>query len=368
MLLTILFYIFLVVVGIQLFYYVFLFGKFSFTKIEKIKQSHFPVSVIIASRNEAKNLKENLPSILNQKYHNFEVIVINDASTDDSNTLLELFQSQYEHLKIITLERTNSYSGNKKNAISKGIDVSSYNCLLFTDADCKPVSKNWITEMTSQFSDKREIVLGYGGYQKIDNSFLNKLIRYETLLTAIQYFSYAKISIPYMGVGRNLAYKKELFQKNGGFKNHKHIKSGDDDLLINQISTQSNTEICFTKESFTISKPKTRFKSWIQQKRRHFSTATNYKPIHQFLLVLFFISQFLFWCLAIILLVFSFKWQYVTILIAIRLISQYIAIQNSAIKLDEKDVVLFAPFLDFLLVFTQMSLFITNLISKPKHW
>jgi glycosyltransferase involved in cell wall biosynthesis len=360
--------VFLFVVVIQLFFYVFLFGKFSFTKIEKIKQSSFPISVIIASRNEVQNLKENLPSILNQKYPNFEVIVINDASTDESNTILELFQNQYKHLKVITLENTNSYSGNKKNAISKGIDVASNNNLLFTDADCRPVSENWITEMTSLLSDKKEIVLGYGGYQKIDNSFLNILIRYETLLTAIQYFSYAKIGIPYMGVGRNLAYKKELFQKNSGFENHKHIKSGDDDLLINQISTQSNTEICFTKESFTISKPKTSFTSWIQQKRRHISTATSYKPIHQFLLVLFFLSQFLFWCLAIILLIFSFKWQLVTILVAIRLISQYIAIRNSATKLDEKDIVLFTPFLDFLLVFTQIGLFIINLIYKPKHW
>ena len=368
MLLVLLFYVFLFVVAIQLFFYVFLFGKFSFTKIKKIKKSYSPVSIIIASRNESKNLKENLPSILSQKYPNFEVIIINDASTDESKTILEIFQNQHEHLKVITLQHTNSYSGNKKNAISKGIELASNDHLLFTDADCRPVSENWITEMTSSLSDKKEIVLGYGGYRKIDNSFLNKLIRYETLLTAIQYFSYAKIGIPYMGVGRNLAYKKELFENNNGFKNHMHIKSGDDDLLVNQISTQSNTEICCSKESFTISKPKISFTSWIQQKRRHFSTATNYKSIHQFLLVLFYLSQFLFWCLAIILLIFSFKWQYVTILIAIRLISHYIAIQNSATKLDEKDIVLFTPFLDFLLVFTQIGLFIINLIYKPKHW
>jgi len=368
MLLLVLFYVFLFVVVIQLYFYVFLFGKFSFTKNKKIKKSDFSVSVIIAARNEAKNLKENLPSILDQKYSDFEVIVINDASTDGSNTILESFQNRYEHLKILNLDCTNSYKGNKKNAIAKGIAFTSNNHLLFTDADCRPVSENWISEMTSRFSNNKEIVLGYGGYQKIDNSFLNKLIRYETLLTVIQYFSYAKIGIPYMGVGRNLAYKKEQFQKNRGFENHKHIRSGDDDLLINEISTQNNTDICFTKESFTVSKPKTSFKNWFQQKRRHISTATNYKPIHQFLLALFFASQFLFWCLAIILLSFSLNWQYVTILIAIRLISQYIAIQKSASKLGEKDIVLFTPFLDFLLVFTQIGLFIINLISKPKHW
>ena len=368
MLLYILFYAFLFIVAIQLLFYLFLFSKFSFAKNKHKKQFNLPISVIIAAKNEAENLKENLPFVLNQKYSDFEVIVINDASTDDSHIVLESLQNQFKHLKVISLELTNLYTGNKKNAITKGIALASTNYLLFTDADCRPISENWILEMFGQFSDKKEIVLGYGGYQKIDNSFLNKLIRYETLLTAIQYFSFAKLSIPYMGVGRNLAYKKELFINNNGFQNHNHIKSGDDDLLINEISTQSNTEICFNKESFTLSKPKTSFKNWFQQKRRHISTSTSYKPLHQFLLVLFFLSQFLFWSLAIILLIFSFKWHYVTILIAIRLISQYIIIQNSATKLDEKDIVLFTPLFDFLLVIIQISLFIINLIYKPKHW
>ena len=368
MLLTILFYIFIPVVAVQIFFYVFLFGKFANSKNIQKKECNFPVTVIIAARNEAQNLINNLPSIRTQKYLNFEVIVVNDASTDESHVVLESLQSQFKQLKVINLAHTNFYLGNKKNAIAKGIDLATSNYLLFTDADCKPASENWISEITSHFSNQKEIVLAYGGYQKIDNSLLNKLIRYETLLTAIQYFSYANLGMPYMGVGRNLAYRKELFRENGGFKTHNHVKSGDDDLLINEISTQSNTQICFTKESFTISKPKTTFTSWFQQKRRHISTATNYKPIHQFLLTLFFASQFLFWSLAIILLSFSFNWQYVTILVAIRLISQYITIQNSAIKLDEKDAVLFTPIFDFLLVFTQMSLFITNLVSKPKHW
>lgn len=368
MLLTILFYLFLFVVGIQLFYYAFLFRKFSFAKIKETIPLNASISVIIAAKNEAQNLKDNLPFIINQNYPNFEIIVINDASIDASLAIIQAFQQQNKHIKIVNLVATSSYNGNKKNAISQGVKAASFDYLLFTDADCKPNSKNWISQMTNQFSDKKQLILGYGAYQKIDNSFLNKLIRYETLLTAIQYFSYAKAGIPYMGVGRNLAYKKELFLENSGFENHKHIKSGDDDLFVNEVGTHENTEICFSNESFTISKPKTSFKNWFVQKRRHVSTATNYKPIHQFLLGLFFSSQFLFWCLAIILLIYSFNWQYVTILITIRLISQYIVIQNSAKKLDEKNLVLVVPLLDFIVVFTQICLFITNLFSKPKHW
>ena len=368
MLLTILFYIFLLVVAIQLIFYVFLFGKFSFAKSNKREPIGTPVSIIIAAKNEAENLRNNLPLILNQNHQNFEIIVINDASTDDSSTILEAFQNENNHLKIVTIQASKSYKGNKKNAISKGIEAAQFEHLLFTDADCKPVSINWISEMTNRFTDKKGIVLGYGAYETIEGSFLNKLIRYETLLTAIQYFSYAKMGLPYMGVGRNLAYKKDLFTQNNGFKNHQHIKSGDDDLFINEIGNNKNTEICFSKDSFTISEPKKTFKSWFQQKRRHISTATNYKPIHQFLLGLFFSSQFLFWILAIIVLLSAFKWQFVTILIAIRLIIQYIVIQRSAIKLDEKNLVYFTPLLDLVLVIVQLSLFFTNQISKPKHW
>ena len=368
MLLTILFYIFLFVVVIQLIFYMLLFGKFSFSQKKETLPLNAPISVIIAAKNEAQNLQDNLPLILNQEYPNFEVIIINDASTDNSSAIIQAFQPQNKRLKVVNLAATDSYNGNKKNAISKGIEVSSNNCLLFTDADCKPNSINWISEMTSYFTKEKSIVLGYGAYEKINNSFLNKLIRYETLLTAIQYFSYAKLGIPYMGVGRNLAYKKELFSRINGFESHKHIKSGDDDLFINEIAGTTNTEICFTTKSFTISTPKMTFSDWFQQKRRHISTASNYKPIHQFLLGLFFCTQLLFWTLAIILLILAFKWQVVTILIAIRLIAQYIVIQDSAAKLDEKDLIIFTPLLDFIIVFTQLSLFLVNRISKPKHW
>jgi len=368
MLLTILFYIFIVVVGIQLLYYVLLFQKFSSTKTTLIKKVDFPVSVVIAAKNEAENLKENLPLILNQKHPNFEVILVNDASNDTSSEVIQTLQQQYKHLKAIHLTATDSYKGNKKNAVTKGIEAASYDYILFTDADCKPISNHWISEMTSRFTDEKNLILGYGAYQKINNSLLNKLIRYETLLTAIQYFSYAQLGIPYMGVGRNLAYKKALFHRVNGFESHKHIKSGDDDLFINEIATKQNTAICYSKESHTISAPKTDFNSWFQQKRRHISTATSYKPMHQLLLGVFFMSQFLFWSLAIILLILAFKWQFVTILIGIRLITHYSIIKNSAAKLNETDFVLYTPLLDFLIVSIQIALFFTNNISKPKHW
>ncbi len=367
MLLANLFYLFVTTVFVQVLYWVFLFGKFAFAEKYNSEEKIVPVSIIIAAKNEAHNLEHFLPKILNQDYENFEVIVINDASTDETDQIIKDFQKDSKNLNYIHLEASEHYSGNKKNAITKGIGAAQHENLLFTDADCEPVSDHWITEMSSQFNKDVAIVFGYGAYKKLP-TFINKLIRYETLLTAIQYFSYAKIGLPYMGVGRNLSYKKKLFSYANGFESHTTIKSGDDDLLINQIANKTNTAICFSKDSFTISEPKKSFKAWFQQKRRHISTANHYKPIHQFLLGLFYFSQLAFWILAIILLLFSFNWQLVTILVLIRLISQYIAIYNSSLKLNEKDIVILSPILDLILVISQLALFVSNSISKPKHW
>ena len=365
--LTILYAVFTLVIVIQVSFFL-LFSRFSFLKSRTISSKQFHLSVIICAKNEAKNLKQNLEKILSQNHPDFEVIVVNDASTDETQIVLENFQKKYQQLKVIIIKNTPTYNGNKKNAITKGVIAAKNEYLIFTDADCKPISENWLDEVSSNFSNHKTIVLGYGAYQKIKNSLLNKLIRFETLLTATQYFSYTTIGFPYMGVGRNLAYKKELFIKANGLENHKHIQSGDDDLFINQMATKENTSICFSKNSFTVSKPNTDFKSWYKQKRRHVTTATHYKPFHKLLLGLYYLSQFLFWVVAIILLAFAFKWQLIIILIILRLLFQYVILGSIANKLNEKELFLWLPLLDIMLVFIQFTLYINNLIVKPKSW
>lgn len=367
MLLTALLYVFIAVIIIQICYYI-IFAKLAFTKKKQLSKNNLEVSVIICARNEAQNLKSNLESILTQNHPFFEVIVVNDASTDNSLSILKSFKHKYERLKIIDIKKSAVYHGNKKNAITKGIEATIFDNLLFTDADCQPISKDWISEISAHFISEKQIVLGYGAYKKIKNSFLNKIIRFETLMAATQYFSYASIGLPYMGVGRNLAYKKSLFIEAKGLDKHKHILSGDDDLFVNQMANKDNTAICYTKPSMTLSQPKTTLNTWYQQKRRHLTTAGNYKPIHQFLLVLFFLSQFLFWFLAIILIAFSFNWQLIMVFIIIRLLTQYIILGNAAKKLNEKDLILLMPALDFTLVVVQFGIYISNLISKPKYW
>ena len=362
------FYGFIIVVIIQIVYYIFFFSKFAFLQPKKERIKNMPVSVIICAKNEAENLQNFLPSVISQSYPEFEIVLINDASTDDTLDVIETFATQHKNIKIVDVKNIEAFWGNKKYALTLGIKASKYDYLLFTDADCKPLSKFWIHDMCSQFSNEKTIVLGYGSYSRIKNSLLNKLIRFETLVTAVQYFSFAEAGIPYMGVGRNLAYAKKEFFNANGFINHIKVRSGDDDLFINQVATKSNTAICYSKNSVTQSIPKTTFSDWIKQKRRHISTAKHYKSNHKFLLALLYCAQFLFWVLAPILLISLYNWQIVVGIVLIKLILLYSIFGMSAKKLGEQDLILLLPFLEVFLIFTQLTIFINNLISKPNHW
>jgi glycosyltransferase involved in cell wall biosynthesis len=365
---TVLFYCFIVVTLIQLLYYFIFLNYFSLQRPEASKLKNVPVSIIVCAKNEAENLKVNLPHILNQNYLNFEIVLVNDSSWDDTLEVMKAFKEQYSSIQIVDVKTTEQFWGNKKYALTLGIKAAKNDFLLFTDADCKPASKDWISSMGSKFSNSKSLILGYGGYKKIKFSFLNKLIRFETVMTAIQYFAYAKLGMPYMGVGRNLAYRKELFFNNSGFMNHMNIKSGDDDLFVNEIASDKNTAICFSKDSFTVSEPKTSFKDWFIQKRRHVSTSKYYKKSHKLALGLFYISQFSFWALAIILLSSLFQWQIVIGLIAFRFLVQLINFGYAAKKLEASDLIFLAPVFELFLISMQFSIFIANLISKPNHW
>lgn len=362
------FALFIASTAIQLCYYLFIFSRFSSFKSSKKGNLNTPISVLICARNESENLQQFLPKIISQQYQNFEIVLINDRSYDDTFEVMESFKEKYPlKIKIVNVAETKS-GGSKKYALSLGIKAATHEYLLFTDADCFPNSDNWISEMSQQFTANKSIVLGYGAYRAIKNSWLNKLIRFETLMTALQYVSYANIGLPYMGVGRNLAYTKSLFFDNNGFANHLHLKSGDDDLFVNQNATKENCAISLHPDSFTISEPKITFKDWVNQKRRHVSTAKQYKPIHQFLLGLYYSSQLLFWALATLLLAFGFQWEIVLGLFLIRISIQYVIISSTSKKLNEKGLLLWAPFLEIFLVLTQLFIFIKNLVSKPTHW
>lgn len=366
--LTITFYIFIGIVAIQLFYYLFVFGKFAFSKTPQSTPKRIPISVIVCAKNEEENVKKFVPILAEQDYPDFEIILIDDASSDDTLEVFEAFEKQYTNIRLVKVENNEAFWGNKKFALTLGIKAAKKEYLLFTDADCYPVSKNWIKEMSSQFTAQKTIVLGYGAYEKIAGSFLNKIIRFETMLTAVQYFSWAKTGHPYMGVGRNLAYKKEEFFNVNGFIEHMKIRSGDDDLFINQAANAKNTTLASSQESFTYSQPKTSFKDWFNQKRRHVSTAGFYKAFDRIQLSIFYATQLLFLLLPIVLLAFQYQWIIVLSLIGFRYLFSWIVLGFAAGKLKEKDVMYWFPIIEITLIFTQLNIFLTNIFSKPVHW
>lgn len=366
--LELLFYAFIVIVIIQIIYHLFIFGKLTLLKPKSTKPNKHKVSVIICAKNEAEYLKAHLPLIANQDYPEFEVILVNDGSTDSTLDIMEIYSDKYHNISVVNVEQNETFWGHKKYALTLGIKAAKYNYLLLTDADCKPLSRYWIKQMSAYFQDNKSIVLGYGPYKRINYSFLNKLIRYETLLTAIQYFSYALIGQPYMGVGRNLAYKKEAFFNNNGFVSHMDIKSGDDDLFINQIATKDNVTLNISPYSFTKSQPETTFNNWFKQKKRHISTASKYRLKHKLFLGLFYISQLLFWVFSTLLIINQYKVSIVLILFSFIILIKYVILGISAKKLREKDLIIYIPFLEVFLLCFQLSIFISNLFSKQKSW
>lgn len=354
---------------IMMLYYWGLFSRLAFYKPAKREKSEEfpPVSIVIAARNEYTNLSSFLPEILEQEYPEYEVIVVNDASHDDSVELLDEFKRKYKHLNVLNLRENINFFKGKKFPLSLGIRSAKHEHLLLTDADCKPAGKHWIKTMMSHYRPGVEIVLGYGKYHA-PGGLLNLLQRYDTLFTAMQYFSFALAGMPYMGVGRNLSYKKQLFNSVKGFSSHYRIKSGDDDLFVKQVAKKSNTAICTESEGHTISQRITSFPRWIRQKRRHMTTGKYYKPKHKFLLGLLSIIRLVFWGTLIALLIRLFNTAWVVSAAFLMLVSFLVIVKKSMSKLEEKKMLLISPLLDILLLVIYLFINFANLIRKPDKW
>ena len=304
-----------------------------------------PISVIISARNEAHNLTENLPSVLNQNYPDFEVIVINDCSSDSSDMVLMDLQANYPRLKVVTITEHARFKTGKKFALTLGIKSAANEYLLFTDADCKPASDNWITRMASNFSGRVEIVLGYSPYNKT-HGLLNSFIRFETLKTAVNYLSAALNGDAYMGIGRNLAYTKSLFFSSKGFASHIHVLSGDDDLFVNENATPDNIAIEIDADSFVYTDAKSTFSSWFRQKKRHFGAGKLYKSAHKLVISLDAISGFLFYVLLIICLILKLEPILLLGLFIFRLVIQLVIYRKIFNRLNGRQFLWYLPLFD----------------------
>lgn len=362
------FSVFIVVTAVQLFYYSFFFCRVAFFRLKTKSQSQqHPVSVIICARDEDEKLARNLPGVLVQNYPtSHEVVVVNDNSLDDSKYILQELKKTFKSLKIVELTQEAKHITGKKYPLSIGIREAKHEVLLLTDADCVPAGEYWIQRMQDGYADGIEVILGYGAYHK-KRGLLNKLIRFETFHTALQYLSYALAGMPYMGVGRNLSYKKEVFLRSKGFSSINHIPGGDDDLFINKVATKKNTAVVIDPEAITRSIPKTTWKNWFRQKSRHYTTAKYYKPKHKFLLGLYFSSQFIYYPLLAAAIIF-YDWKFVLPIFGLRLIWQGFVLYKAMKKMDEADLWPWFFFLDLWMFFYYI-IFAPTLWKKPqRNW
>jgi glycosyltransferase involved in cell wall biosynthesis len=370
MLLTILFYVFISCLIVQLIFYLFYYSKLAFynkDRDQKVADPEKSVSLIVCAHNEEENLKKLFSSLARQNHPDFEIIVINDRSTDDTELLLQEKVKEFSQLRIIKVDKVPEGINGKKYGLSLGIKLAKNDIILFTDADCYPISEDWITEMTAPFNDSKKIVLGYSQYEK-KPGLLNAFIRYETLYTGILYLSSALAGAPYMGVGRNIAHRKSFFLENKGFRSHLKVTGGDDDLYVNENANKKNTGVAVGPKTLVYSYPKSDWASYFTQKKRHLSVGKLYKFSDKFKLNLLAVSQLLFWITFIILMI---TWKEPYIVLAgflVRIVILCSIFYRSSRKLGDNFSMWLVPGFDLLFVFYYFVTGYLAFFSKNIKW
>ncbi len=360
--------VFFVVVGIQaVFFFLFL---FAFSKKESKSQPptpSLPVSVIVCAHDEETNLRELIPLLLQQDHPQFEVIIVDDRSNDSTFDLLLEKTAADHRLRMVHINHTPPHVNSKKYAVTLGIKAARYEWILLTDADCRPDGNFWINTMSSHFSDDTDFVLGFSPYLK-KPGFLNMFIRFETLVTGLQYISFAMLGIPYMGVGRNLAYRRSKFLAVKGFNTMMNITGGDDDLYVNQSARRSNTATCVHQPAHIRSVPKTSWSAFFFQKIRHLSVGKHYRFVHRFLLGLFVITWMCTWFYGVPLAIILKDYYLIPTLLGLRLLLVTVTMYQATRKLGEKFEIWLVPLLDFIYAFYYLVASLWTLVTKKVRW
>ncbi len=358
--------LFILMALIQAWYWLRYYSRPAFTKAAKTTSptSLPPLSVVICARNEGENLARFLPEVLKQDYPSYEVVVVNDCSEDNTDEVLGSLMKSYKHLRVSMIQKDPGFAHTKKLAMLIGIKAAKNEMLVFTDADCRPASANWLREVAAAISEKTDIVIGYGGYMP-EEGLLNRYIRYETMFTAMQYFGMALAGVPYMGVGRNLAYRRGFFFEKGGFGPHNHIMSGDDDLFVNRNAIAGNYSLMLSHDSFTLSVAQKGFRAWTKQKRRHFTASAYYKRADKLRLFIEPFSRLAYYGLLTTLLIMLASWPVVAFFATARLVMRAIILKRSAATFNEAHLWFISLFFDILAPFLMGFLYLAS-IRKGK--
>jgi cellulose synthase/poly-beta-1,6-N-acetylglucosamine synthase-like glycosyltransferase len=356
----------LLIVSTQFIYLILFFIGISKKENEPVKPPH-AVSVIVCAHDEEENLRELIPILLSQDHPEFEVIIVEDRSNDGTFDYLQKATAENNRLRMVRVMHKPEHINGKKFALTLGIKAAKYDWLLFTDADCRPASTEWIKRMTEQYTDKTQIVLGHSPYEK-RKGFLNAFIRFESLLTAIQFIGLAKLGRPYMGVGRNLAYAKSIFFQSKGFNTHLDVTGGDDDLFVNTHAKKWNTKVSMRADAITISKPKENWPDFLHQKLRHLSVGTRYRFWDQIILGLFSITWLATWLLVLpYSLLYGFG-LFIPFVFLVRWILIAMLFNSSSRKLGGHFEPIKTPILDFIFTFYYLVTGLRALVVKRIRW
>jgi cellulose synthase/poly-beta-1,6-N-acetylglucosamine synthase-like glycosyltransferase len=340
----------------------------AFRKADKPRSAEQPgVSVIVAAHDEEENLKELVPLLLSQDYPEFEVIIVEDRSNDNSFDFLLQATQEHEKLKMVRLTYKPEHVNGKKFAITLGIKAARYHWVVFTDADCRPASNRWIASVAEKIQTQTKVVISFSPYLKKEG-LLNAFIRFESFLTGIQFVGLALLGKPYMGVGRNLAYRKELFLDNKGFNSHLGITGGDDDLFVNQHASNENTTVNIGAEAIVFSKPETSWSNFLHQKFRHLSVGKYYKFSDKIVLGIFSLTWMLTWFMVLPSLFFSQWMNALLILFSLRMILMIMSFHLLPKKLGDSFEAWKSPFLDFMFAFYYLGIGAKALFVKKVKW
>ena len=305
------------------------------------------VSMIVCAHNERENLEELLPLLLRQRFGRFEIVIADDASGDGTYEFLTAQQQLHPQLRVVRIEQRPTHTQSKKYALTQAIQAARYDKLLLTDADCRPASADWLRLMTRPLHGTTQFVLGYSPYQ-YRGGWLNWFIRYETLHTGFLYSAAALAGHPYMGVGRNLAYRKLFFLSKGGFQKHRTVVGGDDDLWVNQHATKNNVAIVLEEASLVYSIPKACWLSYYHQKKRHLHVGQHYKRADQWWLGLLSLSTVAFWVTGLVLCFLCNKCYGIAALFLLRWLILAAVFSTARRRLHDPINLALLPILDFL--------------------
>ncbi|RAV30527.1 glycosyltransferase [Sinomicrobium soli] len=355
--------------GILIGYYL-LSGKLAYSGKGNLPDKTIPVSVIIRTKNNAGILRQTLPHILSQKHPDFQVVIINDASSDNTSEVIAHFEASYPNIRVVHVINNEAFWGKKKYALTLGIKAARHPFMIFTEDRFVPASGYWLQEMSRHYHKNKNIVLGYASLKRVKGSFSNAIIRYDNLVKAVKYLSFAKAGLPYTGSGRNMAYHKSVFYQVNGFISHMNMSNGEDELFINEVATAENTAICITPRAHTRSVSTTGFRTWVYRKREAFLVFRNFKLRDRLLSALLYLAKVMFWLLPVPILILAGTQSRQTAVLAaillIKWVAQYISAVKISGKLGEKDLLWLLPLYEAILIIVQFYIFITGFRTRTR--